>query len=935
MNDEVKAVDISEQQDQLAHYGVSVTEGAPGRGSGRYPLGSGEAAYQRQKNFRTTVAALQRAGMSQTDIAKHLQLKNTSELRSRISKNRDEIHSYEVNFARKLKEKGMSNMAIAKRMFGDEKKESTVRNLLREAESYKLGKFAEVTKALKDELEIHPYLDVGKGTELSLGNGVTEDRLKKVLNQMEREGYRVHEKIVVEQYGTANGQKTTVKVLTKEGVSDRDVYQHLKDIRPAGFYMDNDVDKIRPIEPPQSIDSKRILVKYAEEGGTKKDGVIELRPGVEDISLGKAHYAQVRIAVDGTHYLKGMAMYSDSIPDGYDIVFNTNKHVGTPMLGDKKSSVLKLLKTNKYGSVDISNPFGASIKTEDQLDLANESDGAPIRRQRHYIGKDGKEHLSAVNIVNEEGSWNEWSRNISAQMLSKQPAALAKRQLDLTYQLKKEQFDDILALTNPTVKRKLLLGFADQCDSDAVHLKAFGFPGQVAKVILPVDNLNDRECYCPEFPNGTQVVLIRYPHAGRFEIPSLTVNNNHVDAKKILGQAIDAIGINSHTAEHLSGADFDGDTVYVIPNPKGDIKSEKTLRGLENFDPKEQYRGYDGMKNIGETQKQKQMGIVTNLITDMTVAGAPAEDLVKAVKHSMVIIDAAKHNLDWKRSEKENDIIALKAKYQQHVDDDKFGGATSLLSRAKSTVRVPDRRKKSIDPETGKIIYEETGKLSRRGGLKEIEISQMEKADDARQLISKYNSQQERVYANYANQMKQLALDARKAAMATPLLQKNPEARVLYAEEVASLTAKLREALRNKPLERQAQILANVEVKQHLYENPELKKNHGDVKKLKGRTLQYMRERTGANKKKVIFTDAEWKAIQAGAVSDSFLRSLLNNSDDAHVKQLSMPKERLVLSGARLSQVQHMLSNGYTQGQIANMLDISVSSVQNVAKEMR
>ena len=165
MSEELKTIDIPDEQ-TLQHYGRSVTEGAPGVGSGRYPLGSGEAAYQRQRNFRTTVSALRKSGMSQEQIAKHLQFKNTSELRSRISKNKEEIHAYEVALAKKLKAKGMSTTAIAERMFKDKSKESSVRNLLKEGDARKDKIFEQTVTALKNELETHPYLDVGKGTEL-------------------------------------------------------------------------------------------------------------------------------------------------------------------------------------------------------------------------------------------------------------------------------------------------------------------------------------------------------------------------------------------------------------------------------------------------------------------------------------------------------------------------------------------------------------------------------------------------------------------------------------------------------------------------------------------------------------------------------------------------------------------------------------------------
>lgn len=984
---EIRAFETPQPEDGL-WYGVSVLEGAPGVGSGRYPLGSGHEAYQHERNFRTTVAQLRAKNMSDVDIAKHLQLRSTSELRSRLSKSKEEIHAYEVAFAKRLKEKGMSNVAIATRMFKDPGKESTVRNLLKEGNGRKDRLYKELSDELKKEIEKHPYLDVGKGTELYLGaelqSGVTETRLKNVLNGLEREGYKVHPYIQVEQYGKEDAtQKTSIKVLTKGDVTDREVYQHLSEIKPAGIYFDDDADAYKTFEMPKSIDPSRVYIRYAEDVGADgakgidKDGVIELRRGVEDLSLGKAHYAQVRIAVGGTHYLKGMALYSDTIPEGYDVVFNTNKHAGTPMMQGKEG-VLKPLKTLKDGTIDITNPFGAAIKTEDQLFLSRESDGA-LRRQRHYIDKDGKEQLSAVNIVNEEGDWKKWSHEISSQMLSKQPWAIAKRQLDLTYEMKREQLNDILSLTNPTVKRRLLEQFADKCDSDAVDLKAYGFPGQKHKVLLPVTTLKDNECYCPEFDNGTNVVLIRHPHAGIFEIPFLTVNNNHPDGKKILGpDTLDAIGIPKAAFNQLSGADADGDTAIVIP-VKSDtgIIFDKARKELLDFEPKEAYRGYPGMKKMTPAMKQKQMGIVSNLITDMTVAGAPFTDMVKAVKHSMVVIDAEKHNLDWRRSEKENDIEDLKRRYQAHADGT-YGGASTLISQAGSTTYMNQMRFKGYDKKTGQKMYEPTNKLTwkteqklkaaiaskfgeeaannfnrkdfltkeddiykfardyadAKGLYKTQTSTRMADTDDARTLISKYNKPVEHVYANYANQMKAMALEARKAMVDTPRLERDPEARKIFAPEVASLTAKLHDALRNKPLERQALILANVKVKQDIFNDPSLKENKADLKKLKGRTLQRMRERTGANKHRVFFTDNEWKAIQAGAVSDSFLSRLLENSDDNHVKQLAMPKEKITIGSAKGNMIRSLVGR-YSYSEIAKMLDVSVSTVQDIALGMR
>ena len=476
--------------------------------------------------------------------------------------------------------------------------------------------------------------------------------------------------------------------------------------------------------------------------------------------------------------------------------------------------------------------------------------------------------------------------------------------------------------------------FADGCDSDAVHLKAYGFPGQAGKVILPIDNLPPNQIYAPTYKTGTEVVLIRYPHASITEIPALTVNNNHKEAKKILGQAIDAVGISPKVAQQLSGADFDGDTVYVIPNPHGDIKHKPQYKALQDFDPKESYPGYPGMKVISHSHQQKQMGVVTNLITDMTIANASPDEIVRAIKHSMVIIDSEKHKLDWKRSEQENDIRGLIEKYQVKADGS-IGGASTLISRAKSKTYINQRRYKGIDPVTGEKIYQETGKRNWSGQLIQENSTQMADTKDARTLISKHNTLIERVYAKYANQMKDLALEARRAIASTDNLKYDPAARKLYSEEVASLNRKLIEAKKNAPLERQALILANLAIKQYVYDNPQIKNDRGALKKLKGRTLNEKRDVTGANKKRVIFTDREWEAVQAGAVHDSFLKDLLRNADSKQIKQLSMPHQQQAISAARRIRIQQMLNYGYSQADIASLMDISVSTVQRVAAESR
>lgn len=186
--------------------------------------------------------------------------------------------------------------------------------------------------------------------------------------------------------------------------------------------------------------------------------------------------------------------------------------------------------------------------------------------QSYYTDKDGKRQLSLINKRAEEGDWNEWSDNLPSQFLSKQSITLIKKQLNLATTDKQAEFDEIMSLTNPTVKKALLKSFSDDCDSAAIHLQAAALPRQKYQVILPITSMKDNEVYAPNYKNGEQVALIRYPHGGTFEIPILTVNNKQADARKILGNTpADAIGINSKVADRLSGADFDGDTVMVIP----------------------------------------------------------------------------------------------------------------------------------------------------------------------------------------------------------------------------------------------------------------------------------------------------------------------------------------------------------------------------------
>lgn len=886
--------------DELYHYGTRYH-------SGRFPHGTGEDPHQRCGLFLDIESRLRKEGLSEKEIADYFGL-SVKELRSKKSNARNQLYAANVATAYRLKQKGYSNVAIGNKMGVPE---STVRNWLKPGVQFKASVASKTAEMLKDSVEENKYIDVGGGVENLIG--ISRTQLDNAIQILTDQGYKI-QYIQTEQLGT--GKKTSIKVLTKGDVPYSEVSGNRASIVYPNFYGEDGGSVLRKVSDPVSIDSKRIKIVYDEDGGSNKDGVIELRRGVEDISLGKAQYAQVRIAVDGTHYLKGMAMYGNDIPDGYDLVFYTSKKKGTPMKGEGDKSVLKQMKSSQ------DNPFGATIKGDNELILC----------QNHYIGKDGKEHQSALNIVNEEGNWSTWRKSLSSQMLSKQSTSLAKRQLKLAYDLKEDEYNDITVLENPVIKKKLLNQLADSCDSASVHLKAAGLPRQASKVILPITSLKENEVYAPSFRDGESVVLIRYPHAGTFEIPELVVNNKNKDAKSVMNNATDAIGINPEVAKILSGADFDGDTVLVIPTSGVKIKTSAPLKGLKDFDPKTAYPAYEGMIKTGSKgsgfNKQQEMGNVSNLITDMTIKGATPSEIAAAVRHSMVVIDAEKHNLNWRQSYEDNNIGYLKEKYQ----GGKNRGASTLISRASSEAR-PFARRETIDPNTGKKIYIYTGEMytNKKGQTvkRTIRSTKMAETDDAYSLSS--GSLMESIYAEHANKLKALANKCRKEALATKPLTYSPEAKKLYSSEVYSLNAKLNTALKNRPLERKAQLLAGSKVKIIRDANPDM--DADDIKKLKGRALAEARTSTGAKKQQIDISDKEWEAIQAGAISTHKLEQIIDNSDLDRLKELATPRSHILMSDAKKTRARAMAARGYTLAEIADALGVSTSTIQAVLKE--
>ena len=696
----------------LAHVGVGHLDDPPGRGSGRYGWGTGENPGQHQYDIISEVKRYRAKGMKDSDIARALlgDKATTTDLRAEIAIARTNQRMEERTRALELLNRPDVNGNVSKvgRMMG--KSESSVRKLLDEDIARNTEKYSNTADYIRSKVDDKGVIDIGPGSEYSLG--INRNTMNVAISMLEKEGY-------IKAYAqvpnpTKKDAKTTIAVLCPPGTeyavngpSDTKYINWKKnEINSLNDYTPNEGKQWQKLYSPSSLDSSRIMINYKETGGADKDGVIEIRRGVKDLSLGNAQYAQVRIAVDGTHYLKGMAMYADpaDMPKGVDIIFNTNKKQGTPMIDsrthdlilngkmtkadyDSDHGVLKPLKVNsETKKVDQDNAFGALIKAGGQ-NYYEDKKGSFVKdgdvfRLATKSDKGDRYSLSPVNKLREEGDWDSWSKRLSMQFLSKQPVKLINQQINLSVAEKKSELADIMRLTNPVIKKKMLEDFANGCDSNANDLSVKGFKNQAFQVILPITKMKETEIYAPRYKDGDTVALIRYPHGGTFEIPILKVNNQNPSAKKIMPNAKDAVGISPKTAGILSGADFDGDTVVVMPLASNRLAVKSTanskipeIEALKTFDTKT-YKLPDSAPPVTNKKKQTEMGKITNLITDMTAQEAPAREIARAVKHSMVVIDSEKHHLDMKRSFEENNIQELKVKYQNG------GGASTIFSRS-------------------------------------------------------------------------------------------------------------------------------------------------------------------------------------------------------------------------------------------------------------
>ena len=963
---------IEIEENSFSHIGTET--------SGRYPRGSGLHPYQHESWFRgfgeggtrtinEYVKDLRDQGLGLNDIAIGAGFKNVNELRKAIASSNAHVKDYYRKEAARLRDEGKGNSEIA-RLLSDSiytVGESTVRSWLDQAAKEDVKGLLPTADTLRKCVAEKGIIDVGDGVAGYMG--ITKDRLNKAVKMLVDEGYQFMTP-QVQQVGGGPMQKTTISVLAPPGMTYKEMWGQLNEGKLGSVtdYTTDGGNTFAPPPPVKSISSDRIAINY----DSGKDGNIEIRRGVADLSLGDAMYAQVRIGVDGDHYLKGMATYADDLPDGVDIRFNTSK---SPSVA--KMDVLKPMKKDPLtGEVDQEDPFGTTIKGEKELK----------RVGRYYTDEDGNQQVSPINVVNEPGDWQDWHSTLPTQYLAKQDLTEVKKQLNLTLANKENELAEIQKLDNPVVKQKLLNEFAEDCDTAAVHLKAMSYPGQQTHVLIPIESGDPTHCYAPNYENGTKLALVRFPHGGPSEIPIVTVDNNNEEAKNKLGTAPpDALGLHVSQYPKLSGADSDGDTVQAIPIGKGvSVRTEETLRGLENFEPKTAYKGTDengdplpGVKMMTNTGME--MGKITNLMSDMynkIDARATAEkrgwndeeidDYAAATRHSMVVVDAEKHKLDYQRSEKDNRIDELKAKYRGDSGES-VNAPASLFSRAKNEVRIDGIRTRDWkdDTETGEkqfkvktqTVTDEHGNkqqvpltqktyTDKEGKEHKIKLStkstQMAEAKDAYDLMSgpvdpatgrKTGTPKEKAYADYANSLKKMANDARKEALNTKMYERNPDAAKAYAAEVASLKAKAAKVEANRPKERMAQVVARemVNAKKGRYDGLSSNDKDEQIEKLERRALATARDRFGAQREPVTFTDKEWEAVQAHAISPSMLKTILTRADTTDVKQRATPRAEVHLSDAQKSRIYSLASDGATPGQIAaSMSGVSASMISKL-----
>lgn len=263
---------LIDEDKYLAHYGIL-------RKSGRYPWGSGGSVEARSRGFLDEIESLKAKGITkETDLARGLGM-TTTELRAAKSIAKNAKKQADIGMVEKLRDKGLSNVAIGQRLGIPE---STVRSFLAPGAKDKLDVLHATANFLKEKVDKDGPLDIGTGQEHHVLGGISADKLKTSVAVLKEQGYQV----INVQVDTSGGNKTTVRVLAPPGTTYRDLVKDKSQIKTLTGYTEDGGRSFLGLHPPLSVDSKRVGVRYAEDGGKEADGVIYVRPGVKDISMG-------------------------------------------------------------------------------------------------------------------------------------------------------------------------------------------------------------------------------------------------------------------------------------------------------------------------------------------------------------------------------------------------------------------------------------------------------------------------------------------------------------------------------------------------------------------------------------------------------------------------------------------------------------------------
>ena len=262
-------------EDVLMHYGIK-------RRSGRYPWGSGENGYQHSGDFYARVQELRKAGFTFTDekgktltgdnaIAASMGL-STTQFRSAVGIARNEQRAIKVATAKDLAAKGLGATEIGKRMGINE---SSVRSLLKEDSEIKMTEAQKTADYLRSQVDKKIMVDVGVGVEHELN--ISAAKMEQALGILEMEGYHVYSNRVPQINNPT--KQTTLKVLTTPDKKLRDIYNY-GEIKSVTDYISKDGGETfeKKFNYPASMDSKRLQIRYKEDGGIDKEGNITRDP---------------------------------------------------------------------------------------------------------------------------------------------------------------------------------------------------------------------------------------------------------------------------------------------------------------------------------------------------------------------------------------------------------------------------------------------------------------------------------------------------------------------------------------------------------------------------------------------------------------------------------------------------------------------------------